>query len=630
MPVHTDLPIEEHSGELWLARRLAAMDNDGYHLWFNVSWLPGVGEVDLIIWRNKGGLFVCEVKSFGIAAIESFSHARLKLRASDREMAPPHLSIDGKRWKLHNQIQPKLSRRLPFSTPVVIWTAIDSEDWRSAFQGDIGGLAERMIFADDLLSAERFDAALRRVASNPATGAAPTRGLTPLDDDRQRTEFASAVLPGAQSPRTKRTDLEKLRLLEGKVAAQVLPDAPVDTQSRVIYRGGPGTGKTFRLLQLGVNHVIAGRSVMYVCFNKTLAADIGRLFSLIPEVRAAPQFPWIWDVADLLKHISNMLNLDLRDVAFSELKDWCALVQAELKLSATIDLATFDLVAIDEVQDMESWMLDFATGFCSPSGSVAMAEGIGQQLYGGPGEQLGAFRNSASVVELVRNFRNTEPTYRVAAQMHRWAAHWGEDEPGSTGEPSCNLFDRQKGHPPRLEILYDRPGESDPKQAVMTMAHERNMVTEYRRVVSEEIESLFQHHESTDLLILVPTDTSHERRWAHEAIESLGIPFVDYTRTRNNTAKWMPFVDDRRRAPEGDMLRLCTYRSSRGLEGTRVLVFGLERALEVSRSLQTHADSLLHVVLSRALIDCVVAMPASAQTQERSALEQAIATGKRR
>jgi len=623
MPVHTDLPTNEHYGEFRLAQQLVGMNLRGLHLWFNISWLAGVGEIDLIIWREQGGLFVCEVKSFGLSAIEAMSLAKIKQKGK-YEMAAPHISVDTKMWKLQNQIQSKLSRRIPYMVPAVIWTNITAQDWRNDFDGDVSGLAEKMLFSDDLSSGPVFEAALLRVAGNPATGTSSQRALEPLDDTQQRLEFSNAILAGTQAPRARRSDIEKLRLLETKVASQVLPDVPVDTQSRVLYRGGPGTGKTYRLLQLGVNHSIAGRSVLYVCFNKTLASDIGRLFSLIPEVRAAPQFPWAWDVADLLKHISSMLNIDLGDARFHELKDWCALVQSELSRSRTIDLATFDLVLIDEVQDLEDWMLDFAFSFCAPSGSIAIAEGIGQQLYGGPGARLREYHSLASLVSLTRNFRNTAPTYKVASEMKRWAEPWSINDLPAPTQVEKIRFDRETGRIPRIEILYDQaPGPSSTNQK--TLAFERHMIQEYRRLISDEIESLFHQCESTDLLVLVPQDTSHERRWAHDAIDALGIPFIDYTRTRNNSAKWSPFLDDRRRAPEGDMVRLCTYRSCRGLEGTRVLIFGLERSIEVARALDTHADSLLHIVLSRALVDCTVAIPCGARTQERTALEQAIA-----
>ena len=55
MPIHTELPPPSEIGEHKLARRLEGMNAPGLHLWFNVSWLPGVGEIDIVTWRAQGG-----------------------------------------------------------------------------------------------------------------------------------------------------------------------------------------------------------------------------------------------------------------------------------------------------------------------------------------------------------------------------------------------------------------------------------------------------------------------------------------------------------------------------------------------------------------------------------------------
>lgn len=619
--VHTDLPPDEHYSELYFARQLVALNLPRTHVWFNVS-LPGVGEIDAIILRESGGLFVVEVKSFGINAIESVNLSKLKIRGRN-EIIAPHISIDRKMYKLINQVNPQLSRRMPVLVPTVIWSEIMAQEWRARSSSEVSALSRSMLFKDDVSNADKLVSGLCRVAQNPATGTASPSALAPLDDPQLLREFSEALLGGSQPPRARRSDIEKLRLLEAKVALQVLPDVPIDTPSRVLYRGGPGTGKTYRLLQLGVNHCLAERSVLYVCFNKTLASDIGRLFSLVPEIRSALQFPWVFDVADLLKHVSSILNVDLGEARSQDLHDWCRLVQSDLKDSKIIDLATFDLVLVDEVQDMEDWMLEFAFSLLAPSGSIAIAEGIDQQLYGGPGALLRDFEASASRVMLFKNFRNTAPTYRVAADMRRWGKAWTDRDLSSEEESPLPSFDREKGRPPKLELLIDEVIGTNPRTTGV-FALERHMTLEYKRRVQIEMQSLFDLCESTDLLILVPQDTSIERRWALGALEDLGVPFIDYTRTRKNSPSWSPFLDDRRRAPVGDMIRLCTYRSSRGLEGTRVLIFGLERSIEIARALETHVDSLLHVVLSRALVDCTVAIPGSAMTHERAALEQAI------
>lgn len=616
MTVHTDLPGEEHYSEHVLARQLVGLNLPGVHLWFNVSWIPGVGEIDIIVWRERGGLFVCEVKGVSLQHIDSLTLDKMKLSRDDRPHPTPQIQTLRKIHELRNQIKPKLSGPMPFATPVVIWPNITAPEWRTRFGGEVAALANRMLFMEDISSsANLFDLGLVRVAQNPVIG--PQGDMRPLDDRQLLCSFENAIAGRPPRPLSRPTDIEKLRLLEAKVARQVYADVPVDVHSRVLYRGGPGTGKTFRLLQLGVNHSIAGRSVLYVCFNKTLAADIKRLFSLNLEIREATQFPWVFDIADLLKYVSNLLGLQLGELRFEDLEQWWHLVRTELQDSKTIDIATFDLVLIDEIQDLDDWMLDFASAFLGPDGSVAVAQGVGQQLYPSRGDWLQKFESSCRTVNLTRNFRNTAPVYEVASEMRRWASSFGDG--GCLTEPIQATFDRPEGRAPAIGVLLDSAATIGGG-----LAFDRHMCEEYRRLIAAEVENLYRACASTDLLILVPQDESNERRWALDALQALGVPFVDYTRTRNNIAKWAPFLDERRVATDGEMIRLCTYRSSRGLEGTRVLVFGLERSIQVSRALNAQLDSLLHVVLSRALVECTVAIPATVQTAERSALEMAI------
>jgi hypothetical protein len=616
MTVHTDLPGEDHYGEYCLARQLVGLNLPGVHLWFNVSWIPGVGEIDIIIWRERGGLFVCETKAVGLRQIESLTLDKIKLSRDERPHPTPQIGTLRKIHELRNQIKPKLSGPMPFVTPVLIWPNITAPEWRTRFGGEVAALASRMLFMEDVSSSAKvFDLSLVRVAQNPVIG--PQGDLRPLDDKRLLVSFADAIAGRSAVPRARPSDIEKLRLLEAKVARQVYTDVPVDVSSRMLYRGGPGTGKTFRLLQLGVNHCIAGRSVLYACFNKTLAADIKRLFSLNLEIRSASQFPWVFDIADLLKYVSNLLGLQLGDIRFEDLEQWWLLVQAELQDPKNINIATFDLVLIDEIQDLEDWMLEFASAFLGPDGSIAVAQGIGQQLYTSKGDWLNNFESSSATVTLSRNFRNTAPVYEVASDMRRWATSFGDGD--QLPESSKTTFDRPDGRAPSIGVLLDSTATTGGG-----LAFDRHMCEEYRRLIAREVESLYSSCESTDLLILVPQDVSNERRWAVDALQALGIPFIDYTRTRNNSAKWAPFLDERRLATDGETIRLCTYRSSRGLEGTRVLLFGLERSIQVAKALKVQLDSLLHVVLSRSLVECTVAIPSTVNTVERTALETAI------
>jgi hypothetical protein len=69
---HTDLPEKKkgHIGEYDLAVQLCGFDDDRFHLWFGLDYLPGVSDVDVLLYHEAAGVFVIEVKAVGIGEIE--------------------------------------------------------------------------------------------------------------------------------------------------------------------------------------------------------------------------------------------------------------------------------------------------------------------------------------------------------------------------------------------------------------------------------------------------------------------------------------------------------------------------------------------------------------------------------
>src|SRR5438445_12872881 len=89
------------------------------------------------------------------------------------------------------------------------------------------------------------------------------------------------------------------------------------------------------------------------------------------------------------------------------------------------------------------------------------------------------------------------------------------------------------------------------------------MVSEYVRLLRQQLDRLAGDERPLDLLILVPSVEGMEQAWALEALNKLGVPFIDYTADVN-----------RRDIAQPEMVRLCTFHSARGIEGVRVVVFG--------------------------------------------------------
>ena len=85
---------------------------------------------------------------------------------------------------------------------------------------------------------------------------------------------------------------------------------------RHVFYGLPGTGKTFRLFQIAINHAIEGQKVLFCCYNTVLAADIKRLIQLTHIAREEankisdflPNIT-VTTISSLLKTVAKTLNV---------------------------------------------------------------------------------------------------------------------------------------------------------------------------------------------------------------------------------------------------------------------------------------------------------------------------------
>ena len=71
--IHTELPIDRqgHHGEYVVGQILKSFSNPGLELWFDVNYIPGVTDLDLILIDNQVGHYLIEIKSMKIDAIQS-------------------------------------------------------------------------------------------------------------------------------------------------------------------------------------------------------------------------------------------------------------------------------------------------------------------------------------------------------------------------------------------------------------------------------------------------------------------------------------------------------------------------------------------------------------------------------
>ena len=605
--VHTPLPSKH--GELQLAKQLAGFPDDRLHLWFSLNFIPNVRDVDLVIWHERAGIFVVEVKAVPLRAIETFGWQKCTIMGREEDRGPQQQAHEAMH-SLRNFVKP-LTGRI-FLTSVPCFPQIRRSEWNRRWndQRVIGLYAESLLFQDDLYSDP--DALVQRlefIRVNPIVGEEKQRFFR--HDERQFIRFAGALNVNAK-PKLSVSDLERLTTIEASVRNEEKKLVPPFSGFHFLYTGAPGTGKTFRLLKVAHHHALHGCKVLFACFNKVLAADIKRLLKFSEKL---PLTHGVLEVHDVWEMINLYINKSAQgDLEFDE---WACLVVEQMKVEEE-SLPKFDTILIDEAQDLKGWAFEMLSLHAHERSTICVAHGTGQELYGTAADFLKKFSETARKRSLRRNFRNTEAMARYALTCYQ--ANWDTARIDTvlkrfSSKDKQELFDfaRPGGELPNL-IGIDESSLNDVSKESYPEAQNELMVAEYRRIIRGELDSLGSNHRPTDLLILVPTQKSNQQRWATEALTAENIEYLDYTQNEN-----------RRCIAPADQVRLCTFHSARGIEGQRVIIFGIEQILSVAHQVNAEPRNLGYIVLSRSVLDMTIAYRPQVRTPVMSFLHAVIA-----
>ena len=150
-------------------------------------------------------------------------------------------------------------------------------------------------------------------------------------------------------------------------------------------------------------------------------------------------------------------------------------------------------------------------------------------------------------------------------------------------------FDRFLGEFPKL-IPVEYPNSNNAFEIYLDRLAEK-----YKEIIQSQITSLTKEDSPIDILILVPTPRSNEKTAVVKALQSLDSSFIDYTNK-----------DNRRSIAQPEMIRLCTFHSSRGIEGKKVIIIGCEDIKSLSESIQINFKNLGYIIFSRSVIDCLI------------------------
>jgi hypothetical protein len=628
MHIHVNTPTTNH-GEQRVLERLIGLGDDKLHIWFGLNYLPGVRDIDVLLWHEKAGVFAVEVKGVQLDDVleYGYNHCLIDGRKPDQgPVVQAHRAMES----LKHGFLVERGIKSIFIVPTACWPLVYREEWNDRWDSGLvtGPYAESMIFREDLeLGAEHLLHRLAHIWANPPIRAAardrevtsePVRSRSTFRHDTERLEALKAVLNNISKPKLTITDRERLKTIEagvsGELAKQFDPDKPV----KAIFTGAPGTGKTFRLLQIASTHAYRGHKVLFACFNKTLAADLRRLVLASPRLRQCEYTPDVVDVFELAKQLFTANGLEHSDSLDQE--EWGEYVTQELESQQEQGVEHYDTLLIDEAQDMAGWNLRLLEMHAGPKTTIVAARGNGQELYRSASDSNEWFERlqlaGAEVINLRQNFRNTFKNFIVAKAFHEC---YPDEEKAAQ---SIARTAKQKRRKTQDELQFSRPGAritavepmvSEEGEGVDDNDYEQRMIQRYLQVIRSEYEQLMKDENATpmELLVLVPTPNGAIAQYARNALDELRrqneIEFIDLTKE-----------ELRRVSPPGHKVRLCTFHSARGLEGTRVVIFGFEQLDKLADSLDVDPRKLAFVVLTRAVFETVVAYPQRLSTTVRS------------
>jgi len=468
-----------------------------------------------------------------------------------------------------------------------------------------------MLFYEDFHSTPKtLIERLTHIRANPPRGEAPSG---PFVNKRADLDALVRELHVNAKPIQAPSDIERLKAIEQRVIKEERERVPPKSGQRWYYHGKPGTGKTFRLLRIGFWHAMEGCNVLYLCFNKVLGADVQRTLNFSERLALSDGCLDARDAFDVLRRfVSSPVGDEDHD-------DWARTV-VELMREQVEELKKYDTILIDEAQDLPSWAFEMAFLHAAKNATILVASGRGQEMYGEESEALTVFRKKAKNHRCNRNFRNTE-------QISRFAMTFGDSE----GDPSripavVKSLRLEPGS--QQELIFERPGGALPALIFMDDSEidalseealdyadllDNARIRQYQRIIEIERDSLRASERPIDMLILVPSDKSFERNWVCGALDSMKAPYLDYT----DPSK-------RRCPPQSDLIRVCTFHSSRGIEGQRVLIFGMERLDDLSKKIGVSPTKLGYIILSRASLDLAIAYRPRLKSTQMRFVEAAI------
>ena len=577
--VHTEFPSGEgHWGESQFAEKLVEIGDDETHFWFGINYLFGVHDLDVVICHPRIGVFAIEVKAIPLRAIDEYGPGLLRISGRHGSKHPLQQSNAAKHKLVeHLRDTAGLGRGAPFVYASAALPLINRDEFLDRWGSRaVIPQAEGMLFEDDVVSTRALLDRLKHASLKPPIGAAPSYTRLPIANI---SSIVDALAPGAVSPPSAR-DKAQMRGLDNRSRDRRRKYIKPGSAKEVVFQGPPGTGKTYRLLEIARAHARAGRSVLFVCYNKVLGADLRRLLLAADSSEDIEGRMEVLDIHQFLDR--HALSQGTYEERVADLRGGSQATEV------------YGTVLIDEAQDLEGWAYDLLRWCSEPQAEWFIADGKGQSLYlDEVPPWLSAVheraKSSGTVEQQSRVFRAAQADFYVAQCTHELSPDIAGIDAWMTKRVQVKSTDQMSLDLEEFDTLGAPPSLIEmPDEAKSNKAARVQFIAD---AIGLELEAVKKLGNPGDVAILVPNldGKGFEGDWARAALASLDVDYVDQIKS-----------EDRRRALPAGSVRIVTFHSARGIEASRVIVLGLEHLGSRTGGNEQRQRNLAYVALSRA------------------------------
>lgn len=610
--IHTNLPEDRpgHHGEYLLGQKLKNFPNLGLELWFDVNYIQGMTDIDLIIAEKQVGLYIAEVKSMSIDSIEHFSPVDFILKPKNRRQHPTmQLRAASTRLRKYLGNFPKMraAKAMPFIQTTVIWSEINRSDWKLRFtHPSIINYHEMCIYKDDLKSYNSFLSALQRIWDKPILGVAAPMHARGEHGDME--EFRKAIAPAKHKLDLSPSMTQELSrpVRESK---RISEKYEVGKTHKVSLQGAPGTGKTTILREIGLKNLQAGAGVLHVCFNKVLAADQKREYQLLRGQGEEYGFLDVFDEWELYKDLGHIGGIATQPHIVSNVK-------AYLESEEGKNFIKYDTILIDESQDLRDDFFQVIELIARPTASWFVAYGKGQETNNfvkdeaHPSPWLTQFLEEADANHLRRSFRNSTKAFLLAQSF--WEKFPSLEEAKDWLEEK---FTKSSSQDSQYELDLAVPQlRNDFRMEILPTG--KNRRPKIKDLILNALEDARRANRGEDLLVAVLAPSVRKPEDKEEPLASSYEMVAEVLNEISSEFK-IEFHDlvpkeGRREIPKAGSIRLVTLQGIRGLSASHVLIFDL---MQLEKWVQREGGNikppivnLAYIALSRSKASTIVAI----------------------